>query len=111
MPLDRSALIPPLRNVATRLRIDAVRATSEAGSGHPTSCCSAADLVAALFFAEMRFDPKDPQHPGSDRFVLSKGHAAPLLYAAWSAAGAFPREHLLTLRQFTSDLEGHPMPR
>jgi len=59
----------------------------------------------------MRFDPKDPQHPEADRFVLSKGHAAPLLYAAWSAAGAFPREHLLTLRQLSSDLEGHPVPR
>src|SRR4029078_5145044 len=83
----------------------------EAGSGHPTSCLSAAEIVAALFFAEMRFDPQDPQHPEADRFVLSQGHAAPILYAAWSAAGAFPREHLLTLRKFTSDLEGHPVPR
>ena len=90
-PLDRALLVAALNNVATRLRIDSVRATSESGSGHPTSCCSAADLVAALFFAEMRFDPKDPQHPGSDRFVLSKGHAAPLLYAAWAEAGAFDR--------------------
>ena len=100
-----------LHNIATQLRIDSVRATSEAGSGHPTTCLSAADLVAALFFAEMRFDPQDPQHPEADRFVLSKGHAAPLLYAAWAAAGAFPREELLKLRQFTSDLEGHPTPR
>ena len=60
MALDRSLLLPALTNVATRLRIDSIRSTSEAGSGHPTSCCSAADLVAALFFAEMRFDPKDP---------------------------------------------------
>jgi transketolase len=100
-----------LRNLATQLRIDSVRATSEAGSGHPTTCLSAADLVAALFFAEMRFDPRDPQHPDADRFVLSKGHAAPLLYAAWSAAGAFPREDLLSLRRLDSDLEGHPTPR
>ncbi len=100
-----------LRNVATQLRIDSVRATSEAGSGHPTSCLSAADVVAALFFAQMRFDPHDPRHPEADRFVLSKGHAAPLLYAAWSAAGAFPREHLLSLRKISSDLEGHPVPR
>jgi transketolase len=100
-----------VQNLATQLRIDCVRATSEAGSGHPTSCLSAAELVASLFFAEMRFDPKDPQHPEADRFVLSKGHAAPLLYAAWAAAGAFPREHLLTLRQLSSDLEGHPVPR
>jgi transketolase len=103
--------VPALKNAATRLRIDSVRSTSAAGSGHPTSCCSAADLVAALFFAEMRFDPKDPHHPGSDRFVLSKGHAAPLLYAAWAGAGAFPRADLLTLREIGSDFEGHPTPR
>jgi transketolase len=72
---------------------------------------SAAEIMAALFFAEMRFDPKDPQHPEADRFVLSKGHAAPILYAAWSAAGAFPRADLLNLRKITSDLEGHPTPR
>ena len=108
---DRPALLAALTNVATRLRIDSVRATSESGSGHPTSCCSAADLIAALFFAEMRYDPKDPQHPGSDRFVLSKGHAAPILYAAWAEAGLFDRAELLTLRELTSDLEGHPTPR
>src|SRR6185436_2405518 len=100
-----------LHNLATQLRIDSVRSTSEAGSGHPTTCLSAADIVSALFFAEMRFDPKDPQHPDADRFVLSKGHAAPLLYAAWAEAGAFPREQLLNLRKLTSDLEGHPTPR
>ena len=109
--MDRHALVPVLHNIATRLRIDSVRSTSEAGSGHPTSCCSAADLVAALFFAEMRFDPQDPQHPGADRFVLSKGHAAPLLYAAWAEAGAFARTDLLRLRKIASDLEGHPTPR
>jgi transketolase len=100
-----------LHNLATQLRIDSIRATSEAGSGHPTTCMSAAEIAAALFFAEMRFDPRDPQHPEADRFVLSKGHAAPLLYAAWSAVGAFPRADLLTLRKITSDLEGHPTPR
>jgi transketolase len=100
-----------LHNLATQLRIDSVRATSEAGSGHPTTCLSAAEIVAAIFFAEMRFDPKDPQHPDADRFVLSKGHAAPILYAAWAAAGAFPRADLLTLRSIDSDLEGHPTPR
>jgi transketolase len=109
--MDRSVLVPALSNIATRLRIDSVRATSEAGSGHPTSCASAAEIVAALFFAEMRFDPKDPHHPGSDRFVLSKGHAAPILYAAWAEAGAFDRADLLTLRELSSDLEGHPTPR
>src|SRR5260221_5625301 len=111
MALDRASLIPALTNIATQLRIDSLRSTSEAGSGHPTSCCSAADLLAALFFAEMRFDPKDPRHPGSDRFVLSKGHAAPVLYAAWAEAGAFDRSELLKLREIGSDLEGHPTPR
>ena len=85
--------------------------TTEAGSGHPTTCLSAAEIVAALFFAEMRFDPQDPQHPEADRFVLSKGHAAPILYAAWAAAGAFPRDEVMKLRSLSSDLEGHPTPR
>ena len=70
-----------------------------------------ADIMAALFFAEMRFDPKDPHNPDSDRFVLSKGHAAPILYAAWAEAGAFDRTELLKLRRIDSDLEGHPTPR
>src|SRR3954453_14478133 len=109
--IDRSVLVPALINAATRLRNDSVRSTSEAGSGHPTSCASAADILAALFFAELRFDPKDPHHPGSDRFVLSKGHAAPILYAAWAKAGAFDRAELLKLRELGSDLEGHPTPR
>ena len=103
--------LPVLQNIATQLRIDSVRSTTEAGSGHPTTCLSAADIIAALFFAEMRFDPHDPQHPEADRFVLSKGHAAPILYAAWAAAGAFPREDVLKLRALDSDLEGHPTPR
>src|SRR6516164_9116662 len=111
MPIERATLVPALRNVATQLRIDSIRATSEAGSGHPTSCCSMAELMAALFFSEMRFDPADPANPEADRFVLSKGHAAPILYAAWAEAGAFPRAELLTLRQIGSDLEGHPTPR
>lgn len=100
-----------LHNLATQLRIDSVRSTTEAGSGHPTTCLSAADLLAVLFFDELRFDPMDPQHPEADRFVLSKGHAAPILYAAWAAAGAFPREAVMDLRKITSDLEGHPTPR
>src|SRR5687768_9027139 len=111
MAAERSTLLPALQNIATRLRIDSARSTSEAGSGHPTSCFSAADLVAALFFAEMRFDPRNPQHAGSDRFVLSKGHAAPLLYAAWAESGAFDRSELLQMRTIGSDLEGHPTPR
>src|SRR6476646_9495901 len=111
MPRDRATLIPALTNVATRLRIDSLTSTSEAGTGHPTTCCSAADVLAALFFAEMRFDPKDPGNPESDRFVLSKGHAAPILYSCWAEAGAFDRADLLKLRRIDSDLEGHPTPR
>ena len=110
MPVDTS-LLPALKNVATRLRIDSILATTAAGSGHPTTCMSAADLMAALFFGEMRFDPQNPHHPQADRFVMSKGHAAPLLYAAWAEAGAIPRESLLDLRKSSSDLEGHPTPR
>lgn len=86
-------------------------ATTAAGSGHPTSCCSAADLVAALFFGHMRYDPKNPHYHNNDRFILSKGHAAPLLYAAWAEAGFIPVSELTNLRKLTSDLEGHPTPR
>ena len=111
MSVETTTTLPALKNVAARLRIDSIRATTAAGSGHPTSCCSAADLVAALFFGEMRYDPTDPHHPLADRFVLSKGHAAPILYAAWAEVGYIPREELLELREFTSDLEGHPTPR
>jgi transketolase len=103
--------VQALQNIANQLRIDSILSTTEAGSGHPTSCMSAADIVATLFFGEMRFDPKDPQNPDNDRFVLSKGHAAPVLYSAWAEAGLFPREELLKLRRFDSDLEGHPTPR
>ena len=110
MPADPSRL-PALQNIATRLRIESLRATTEAGSGHPSSCCSAADVVATLFFGQMRFDPKNPQHDDNDRFVLSKGHAAPLLYAAWAEAGYVARDDLLKLRQLDCDLEGHPTPR
>jgi transketolase len=111
MAADRSTLVPALKNAAARLRIHSARSTAESASGHPTSCFSAADLVAALFFAEMRFVAKNPQHPGADRFILSKGHAAPLLYAAWAEAGAFDPAELLKLRELNSDLEGHPTPR
>jgi transketolase len=108
---DRALLVSALKNIATRLRIDSLKSTTEAGSGHPTSCFSAAEIMAAVFFAEMRFDPRDPRHPGSDRFVMSKGHAAPILYAAWAEAGAIDRAALLELRRLDSDLEGHPTPR
>lgn len=100
-----------LAEKAARLRIESIRATTAAGSGHPTSCASAAEIVAALFFSVMRYDPANPHDPRNDKFVLSKGHAAPVLYAAWAEAGALPLEQLTTLRQLDSDLEGHPTPR
>ena len=111
MAVQVSSRVNTLKNIATRLRIDSVLSTSESGSGHPTTCCSAAEIVAALFFSEMRYDPRDPQNPDNDRFVLSKGHAAPILYAAWAEAGFVRREDLLKLRRIDSDLEGHPTPR
>lgn len=106
-----ATLLTVLQNKATQLRIESVRSTSEAGSGHPSSCCSAADIVAVLFFSVMRYDPQNPKAANGDRFVLSKGHAAPLLYAAWAEAGLFPASELLKLRTLASDLEGHPTPR
>src|SRR5215813_14881458 len=107
----QSELLVEIQNKATQLRIESVRATSEAGSGHPSSCCSAADIVATLFFSVMRYDPTNPKALNSDRFVLSKGHAAPVLYSAWAEAGLFPKSDLLKLRRIDSDLEGHPTPR
>jgi transketolase len=100
-----------LAGIANQLRIHSITSTTQAGSGHPSSCCSAADLVAALFFGHMRFNPKSPQYRNNDRFILSKGHAAPLLYAAWAELGAFPVSDLNRLRELSSDLEGHPTPR
>jgi transketolase len=100
-----------LKGIANQLRIHSITSTTAAGSGHPTSCCSAADVVAALFFGHMRYDAKNPHYHNNDRFILSKGHAAPLLYAAWAETGFFPVAELLKLRQFGCDLEGHPTPR
>ncbi len=100
-----------LKGIANTLRIHSIEATTAAGSGHPTSCCSAADIVAALFFGHMKYDAKNPHYYNNDRFILSKGHAAPLLYAAWAENGFVPIPELLKLRQFGNDLEGHPTPR
>jgi transketolase len=105
------AIADDLRLIATRLRIHSLRMTTVAGSGHPTTCLSAADLAACLFFREMRWNTKDPSDPANDEFVLSKGHAAPLLWAVYAEAGIIPLESLLDLRKITSDLEGHPTPR
>lgn len=99
-----------VREKARLLRIHSIRATTAAGSGHPTSCLSCAELVAATFFHAMHFDPAHANAISGDRFVLSKGHAAPILYAALAESGVFPVSRLLTLRQLNSELEGHPTP-
>jgi len=101
--------IPALSQTAKRLRRLVLRMTTAAGSGHPTSCMSCAEIMATLFFHEMRWDPGDPAAHDVDRFVLSKGHAAPILWAALSEAGAID-ENPLSLRQIDSTLEGHPTP-
>ncbi len=100
-----------LKYKAYKLRELSIKATTQAGSGHPTSCLSAADIVAVLFFDVMKYDPQNPKNINNDRFILSKGHAAPLLYAAWEQVGVITEKDLLTLRQFDSNLEGHPTPR
>jgi len=93
---------------AARMRRDIVAMIAEAGSGHPGGSLSAADIVAALYFGVLRHDPADPQWAERDRFVLSKGHAAPVLYAALAEAGYFGRDELATLRKLGSMLQGHP---
>ncbi|WP_405592443.1 transketolase [Streptomyces sp. NBC_01092] len=100
-----------LTELAQQLRVDSVRASAAAGSGHPTSSMSAADLMAVLLARHLRYDFERPAHPGNDRFVLSKGHATPLLYSAYKAVGAIEDGELLTFRRIGSRLEGHPTPR
>ncbi|XP_025270599.1 transketolase-like protein 2 isoform X2 [Camponotus floridanus] len=107
----RNTSIEKLQDIAHTLRIECVRATEASKSGHPTSCSSMAEIMSVLFFHTMRYKVSAPRDPSSDRFVLSKGHAAPILYAAWAEAGLFPSSELLNLRKFDSDLEGHPTPR
>ena len=100
-----------LENLARLVRYFILRATTAAGSGHPSSSLSAADLMTALFFGGiLRFDLDHPEHSLNDRVIFSKGHAAPLLYALYAVAGAVSEEELLSLRKFNSPLEGHPMP-
>ncbi|MBE9049780.1 transketolase [Nostocales cyanobacterium LEGE 11386] len=93
-----------------QLRVDSIRATTVAGSGHPTSSMSAADLMAVLLAKHFRYDFDNPANPNNDRLILSKGHAAPLLYSMYKAAGVISDEELRSLRQFGSRLEGHPTP-
>ena len=98
-----------LLNRTREIRKDILRMTTEAGSGHPSSSLSAAEVVTALYFGGfLRYDPGNPHWPERDRFILSKGHAAPVLYAALAEAGFFPKDLLMTLRKLGSPLEGHP---
>src|SRR5260221_8894046 len=97
-------------NLAQQLRIDSIRSTTEAGSGHPTSAMSAADLMAVLLGKYLKYDFSNPQLANNDRLIFSKGHACPLLYSMYKAAGAIKDDELLTLRKFGSRLEGHPNP-
>ncbi len=106
-----AATIAAVTEHARLLSIYSMMSTTAAGSGHPTSCMSAAELVAGVYFYAMKFDPKNANSNDDDRFVLSKGHAAPLLYSALAEAGVFPVSRVMTLRQFSSELEGHPTPR
>lgn len=100
-----------LQHQALQLRIDSIRATTQAQSGHPTSCMSAADIVSALFFYILIYDIKNPKNPNNDRFILSKGHAVPVMYAAWKQLGVITDEQLLSLRDSNSIFEGHPTPK
>jgi transketolase len=99
--------VPELDKMARQLRRDVITMIATAGSGHPGGSLSAADIVTALYFKVMHRDPKNPQWPDRDRFVLSKGHAAPILYAALAECGYFPVEELSTLRKLDSRLQGH----
>lgn len=99
-----------LHHMAQKLRAHSLRMTTAAGSGHPSTCCSMAEIMAVLFFDQMEFDPSQPTAKDVDQFVLSKGHAAPILWAALSEAGAI-HDDLMSLRKIDSVLEGHPTPR
>ncbi|MBQ4368199.1 MAG: transketolase [Candidatus Methanomethylophilus sp.] len=100
--------VDEIQNIANKMRLDVIEMTTAAGSGHPGGSLSAADAVAALYFRIMNIDPADPYKDDRDRFVLSKGHAAPILYAALAERGYFPTDELKTLRKIGSRLQGHP---
>jgi len=101
--------VEDLERKANTLRIDVIKATTAAGSGHPGGSLSSAELMAALYFKVMNHDPANPSWDGRDRFILSKGHAAPILYATLAEAGYFPKEELMNLRKMGSILQGHPV--
>lgn len=105
---DRSRIIEKISDKARLLRADVIRMTYQAGSGHPGGSLSAADILATLYFHHLKHDPKNPKWEERDRFILSKGHAAPILYAALAESGYFNRNILKTLRKLGSILQGHP---
>ena len=98
------------KDLARQLRIDSIRCSTAAGSGHPTSSLSAADLIAVLLAGHLRYDFGQPDNPANDHLIFSKGHASPLVYAMFKAAGAINDDELMTFRKFGSRLEGHPTP-
>ena len=110
---EESKIDMTVQDIAHSLRIESIKMTEASNSGHPTSCSSMAELIATIFFhpSGMKFNPHEPRSFKNDKFVLSKGHAAPILYAAWSQAGHIKKEDLLNLRKIDNDLEGHPTPR
>jgi transketolase len=98
------------KELAQQLRVDSIRCTTEAGSGHPTSAMSAADLMSVLMSKYLHYDFAQPQNPNNDRLIFSKGHACPLLYSMYKAAGVITEQEFMTLRKDGSRLEGHPVP-
>jgi transketolase len=108
---QETAGVEQWHSLAQQLRIDSIRSSSGAGSGHPTSSMSAADLLAVLISKYLRYDFDDPENPNNDHLIFSKGHASPLLYSVYKAAGAISDEELLTFREFHSRLQGHPTPQ
>ena len=100
-----------LQRIAQNIRLSVVKSITAAGSGHPGGSLSVADILTTLYFKVMRIDSKDPTWPDRDRFVMSKGHAAPALYATLAEAGYIPKEELITLRKLGSRLQGHPSMR
>ena len=105
---DRAALVGSLRDRAYQLRRDVLEMVAAAGSGHPGGSLSSAEILAAVYFYKLQHDPKNPTWPDRDRFILSKGHAAPILYAALAESGYFPHSDLERLRKLHSHLQGHP---
>ena len=99
-----------ISELGKQLRVDSIRSSTAAGSGHPTSSMSAADILACLLVNHLQYDWENPDEPNNDHLIFSKGHASPLVYAVFKAAGAISDEEMLTFRKFGSRLQGHPTP-